>query len=651
MQSRLFPNPFALILVICLGIGIVSNLTGILGVSILLVGLLLAATIRLLGPQLARITNGQLKIILIVGLMLMMIGQILVAHFMPVTVYHDPYRVLAQADQMAAGHNVWNITYFWRYTNNVPLTYLLSLWLRLMTPLGASTNLAIHLLSMLMLDAFITISLLTVHQLSRRNSTVLGAFAFFALTPFAYTYYLQVFYSDLPLQLLLLIMLRIVWRWSGLNRKQHIIQGGALVIVSLLGIIIKANLIVILPAMLLIGLFLPRHSGYRRTQLLIPTLLILCGFALSIPTTKAIQQAADYTPRSSYEFPASSWILMGLNAKRNGMYSGADTGRQVRMSSKQARQQYNAKAIQRRVRRLGFSGLLQLWLKKIAVLLNVHGIQGWYNGGFADAPAWYQRCEQPLHIATTISYTVATIALWACLIWRLISWRPRLNTPKEIATLLGVITALGFIAFHTLLWEAEPRYGQVLIPLGWFIFAAIPARQHQSLPIKQTRWLGAAASIITVLGLIEVSTQIGRTNPVTIAAAQRSQLSTQYHARPLTLAPGSSMTQCVPISGPADYFSVQVYHGSVVHATLRNLTTDRQYVLHQSASVYSTHQSLRAGNYRMTITNETSTPQRVAVVRTTNYRLAPGPLVQNGHAHLTASFIYLFINHHQEAAS
>lgn len=650
MQTRTWPNFFALILAVCLLIGMAGNLTGRLGGGIFIVTLLCALNVRLIGPRLARITDSQLKIILISGMALMMIVQIMIVHFMPVTVYHDPYRVLAQADQMASGRSVWNITYFWRYVNNVPLAYLLSLWLRLMNGLGASSNLAIHLLSLLTLDTDIALTLITVRQLSHKNELILGAFAFFALTPFAYTYYLQVFYSDLPLQLFMLIILRIVRRWSTLTRRQRLISGCGLVLTSLLAMLIKANVIVILPAMLIV-VWVSRHGAMGHKLMgLVPVVLITLGFTLSVPATAVIKQAAHYTPQTSYEFPTSSWILMGLNVKSNGMYSGKDTGRQVRMPSKQARQRYNGGAIQQRMQQLGFTGLLHLWLVKIGVLLNVHGIQDWYNGGFSAAPAWYQQHEQGLRLTTTISYTVAVLTLWATICWRILAWRPDWHQPQDVAVLLAIMTALGFLAFHALLWEAEARYGQVLIPLSWFILAGIPVRVRQ--PVTKRQWVMPLSVIATLASLLTVATVIGDKNPVTtVAAAQRSQLSTQYHAKPLTIRPGTVMTQEVPVHGAANYFSVQVYRGSKVHATLQNITSGRRYVLHATASVYNTHARLTAGNYRISICNLTTSNQRVAVVHTANYRLAPEPLVQNNMVRRTSSFIYLFVNHPQEATS
>ena len=61
----------------------------------------------------------------------------------------------------------------------------MSLWLRITQLFGLSTNTAIHLLSIIVLDGFILYFLVVIRRLNQHNSMVLGAFAFFVLTPFA----------------------------------------------------------------------------------------------------------------------------------------------------------------------------------------------------------------------------------------------------------------------------------------------------------------------------------------------------------------------------------------------------------------------------------------------------------------------------------
>lgn len=481
-MKKIKPAFLPAILILCLLIGSIGNLTSVLGVPALLVVVLLGAGLYFGAPRLDHLSTRQLRWGIGLGLLATLIAQVVVLHVMPNTVYHDPYRVLSQADQLAAGHMTWDITYFWRYANNVPLAYLLSLWLRLTQLVGLSTNLSVHLLSILVLDSFIALALHTIWQLSQRASLLVVAFGFFALTPFAYTYYLQVFYSDLPTMLVLLIIMRSLLNWSQKTSRQRWFAGSGLVVAVMLGAMLKPNLVVLLPALLIVGLIMARQHLWRQAKLTLPILLIVLGFGLSLPATKVIDVAANYQPRTAFSFPATNWILMGYNQHSNGGYSGKDVGRAIKQPSQAARQRYNLKTIPKRIKTLGVVGVIRLWVVKLGIVLNVQGIQRWYNGGFRAAPSWYSNHAGFYQGLTVIGYVDATLLMWGALMLKLLRWRPDLTDPHQILALLAVTTALGYLAFHTLLWEVEPRYGQAILPLLWVALAAIPRQASQSRP-------------------------------------------------------------------------------------------------------------------------------------------------------------------------
>lgn len=639
-MKKIKPAFLPAILILCLLIGSIGNLTSVLGVPALLVVVLLGAGLYFGAPRLDHLSTRQLRWGIGLGLLAMLIAQVVVLHVMPNTVYHDPYRVLSQADQLAAGHMTWDITYFWRYANNVPLAYLLSLWLRLTQLVGLSTNLSVHLLSILVLDSFIALALHTIWQLSQRASLLVVAFGFFALTPFAYTYYLQVFYSDLPTMLVLLIIMRSLLNWSQKTSRQRWFAGSGLVVAVMLGAMLKPNMVVLLPALLIVGLILARQHLWRQAKLTLPILLIVLGFGLSLPATKVIDVAANYQPRTAFLFPATNWILMGYNQHSNGGYSGKDVGRAIKQPSQAARQRYNLKTIPKRIKTLGVVGVIRLWVVKLGIVLNVQGIQRWYNGGFRAAPSWYSNHAGFYQGLTVIGYVAATLLMWGALMLKLLRWRPDLTDPHQILALLAVTTALGYLAFHTLLWEVEPRYGQAILPLLWVALAAIPRQASQSRPrwANQASLLNGATALLVVFGAAGV---LGAQLPQKqVIAAQRSQLSVQYHAKPKAVTPGTVLAEVVDVNAPANYFSVQIHAGSQVQVTLTNLATGQHYRLTMAGSVARLHHQLAAGQYRITVQNLTTRGQQVDVTHTYHYQLAAHPLTVNGQSQPTASLIY-----------
>lgn len=631
-------------LILSLTIGFMGNLVYYTGFAILTVTILLLIATRVLARYINQIPFVSILIGVSVGLVLMVLAQVLVLSFMPNTVYHDPYRVLSQADQMAANHMTWDITYFWRYSNNVPLAYLMSLWLRATQFFSLSTNISIHFLSVIVLDTFIVLVLYTAYQLNRRNSTVVGLFSFFALTPFAYTYYLQVFYSDLPSMLILVIVLRIIWRWSKKSAIQKSISGSGLVISILVGALIKPNIIVIIPAILVVALILFVKKSLKKNQIIIPILLIIFGFSLSIPTTRGIYLVSNYTPKTEFELPATHWMMMAFNEKHNGTYSGSDVIKDNSQPNKSARQAYDLKQIVIRIKKMGMFGLIKLWVVKTGILLNVNSVQDWYNGGFRSAPTWYLKNAQLIKVLTTVSYTSATLCIWLTLITRLLRWRINLDDVDQLMALLAIVIALGYLSFHTLLWEVEPRYGQAILPLIILTMAAVPnqainSRKHLS--TQQKTLIGTLSLTSALIVALTFSKLLGFIKPQNlVVAAQRSQLSLQYGAKPEMIVPNGMVTEKVDINAAANYFSVQVHSYSKVKVFLKNIKTKKYLKFYDAASSYHLRHGIRPGRYQIIIYNNTKKKQAIDIVRTYNYQLNKYPLTINGRSNNTASLVF-----------
>ncbi|CAK8054591.1 ArnT family glycosyltransferase [Eupransor demetentiae] len=649
MQKAHKHSILALILGISLLAGVLFNSkipNGALLTSAALVGLVL---LFLLKKTLSNLKPSTAKRWVYLLFALMVVGQILVIHFMKVTVYHDPYRVLSQADQMVAGDFSWNTTYFWRYPNNVPITYLLFGWLKVTNFLHLTNNTAIHLLSMLILDGFIALMLRTVWQISKRPTFLLGAAAFFMLTPFAYSYYLQVFYTDLPSMLFLLLIFRMVYFWGSGSRALKISRAIGLIVVSLLAFLIKANIIVIVPAFLIVLAVLAIRQKHFFRNLAVPLAFIILGIGLAVPTTSAIYQASHYQKHDSYEFPASHWILMGYNEKEAGMYAGKDVHKDASLSSRAERQRYDLQEIGRRIKSYGPSRLANLWAVKLAVLLDVRDIQNWYNGGFRQAPHWYQQHGRFYDALQSMIYYLANMALFVLLGLRLLVWRPNRHRRRDQLTLLIITTALGYLAFHVSLWEVENRYGQLILPLIWFILALLPEKKT-TWQIEQTwlrRTLFVALSLTGIAGIITTAAVIAQREPRSfVIAAQRSQLSTQYGAKPDTIAAGSTIKQGIYFHRRVGYFTTQVYYNSPLQASLYNEATKKSYPLipRKNDDIFRTEAKMPAGQYQLVIHNQTKHKQDIEIIKANHYKIADQPLEVDGRFKQYESLIYMALD-------
>ncbi|WP_243139683.1 hypothetical protein [Oenococcus oeni] len=91
------------------------------------------------------------------------------------------------------------------------------------------------------------------------------------------------------------------------------------------------------------------------------------------------------------------------------------------------------------------------------------------TGGYVSAPAWFQKGQAwwssiaslVLRLAFVTIYSLALISLY------------RLFKVKEVdpLSLFSLLIAVGYITFHTFLWEVEGRYGQAITPILFLLIA------------------------------------------------------------------------------------------------------------------------------------------------------------------------------------
>lgn len=649
MQKIKKVNFFGALLGLCLITGLISNYTHRTGPTIVVVSAVLLLCCLFLAPQLNKLDLKQVRLIVLIAFLIMISLQIIALRDLSVTVYHDPFRVLEQAEQFATGKISWHSNYFFRYTNNVAIAYLLSLWLKLFIPFGVTTNFAIHLLSFLLLDTFIVLCELTVWQIGKKKSLLLASLAFFTLTPFAYSYFLQVFYTDLPGMLILLIVLRNIWFWSQKKTANKVFSGIVLIILSSLAYLIKANYVVIIPALLLVILILTFKKKIRGKYLLTPAILIIVGVALGLPAQKAIYAETNFVPNDQIQFPITHWISMGYNLKEKGSYSSEDVEQNIDLPNKKARQKADQKKLFRRIKKLGFLGVLRLWQLKLGVMLDGRSILNWYNGGLRSAPTWYQINNRFISMLGLCSYAAALVVLFLISTIKMLFWRPKYADRQDMLTLLTIMIALGYLAFHVLLWEAEGRYGQIVIPLLLLVNALLPMPQLKlkkfKLKVRYPKISSTVVALLTVIILCLGVSKLAKKYPREfVVAAQRSQLSAQYNTHPFYLKAHSTLRQHLYLHGPANYLSVQVHPHAKLQVYLHKTHTKQYWLLSHHHGVCHLHYSLSPGIYEFMLVNRTNKRQPVYLPETKRYLLTPYPVRVDSQVKPYASLIFTCLN-------
>ncbi|MCZ3622903.1 hypothetical protein [Lactobacillus mulieris] len=583
----------------------------------------------------------KLRLIIILSFVLMLIIQVLILSFLPVTVYHDPLRVLDQASRMANNLPGWHITYFFRYAQNVQITFFVYIWLRFCAIFGLTVNTAIHLLSLLVLDTLIYLLIDTSWKVSKKPMTTLATMAFLIYTPFAYTYYLQVFYTDLPGMLALAYIFRTLLFWKNKSKVHKISSGILLLLASLLGTLIKANMVVILPSILIF--WLVQYLLIKQISLTRPLIVVILGVLLAFPVSKLVQNSVNFQPQYKYQFPITSWMAMGLNSTSNGVYSGSDVIRNIEQPSLNARDSNNKEVIIKRISKLGPIGLIRLWLAKLGILTNVSDIQSWYNGGYKQAPGWFLKYYQFYSGLISVLYQSATCALFILVIKRLLEWSLSLTNVNNEVLFLIILTELGYLAFHVFLWEVNGRYGQVFVPMFLILLSIEPSKKS-----KEINWKAILASFVVSVPVIAAASLISgvrllnTTSNSVIVAAQRAQLSTQYGAKPTMILSKGLISQKVTIEGQANYFTVQARVNSVLKVYLYNLVTKEKYYCYKKDVNYIYEKTIQPGTYEIRISNQSVTPQPIDIIYIPNYHMATTYIDNQGKKEVDRSLIYYF---------
>ncbi|PST70438.1 hypothetical protein BHC24_07750 [Oenococcus oeni] len=586
-----------------------------------------------------------LKRIILIAFLIMVLVQIYVFSAMPATIYHDPFRVIQEAEQVSTGDIDWTSDYFWRYPNNVPLTALVGFWFKLTNLLGLTPNLAIHILSLLFLDSMIIILLMTAKKITGNLALPFICQLFFLLSPYAYTYNLQVFYSDLPIYFSISALLLIVLKWQKADfksKKWRFLSLVLLFLICLFAQIIKPNfLIVALAAFItILAAWLAKKKMIK--VITIPLITIILAVLIAFPATKVLDSSINFKNNEQYELPITHWIYMGLNLKRDGSYSGRDTKSAVKRVNINAREKADIKGISRRLKKAGIFNLIKLWTSKVAILLNVSKYNHAYTGGYVSAPAWFQKGQAWWSATASLVLRLAFITIYSLALISLY----RLFKVKEVNYLLlfSLLIAVGYVAFHTFLWEVEGRYGQAITPILFLLIANTFSKAAIAEKKTKRDWkIPLFILAFLSLGGIYLKANARLINSRGIATiAQRSQLSNQYNPHVTWLAAHSSVTQNVSIAATNDYFSILKVKGSRAVATLTNRTTKQTFNINAGHTKYSILNQLKPGEYQIKVTNPTDDQQAIWLVKTHNYQLGQESATTPEPTWGKRSFVYMF---------
>lgn len=624
----------SIILIGCMLIGIWSNIFYPINpiASILIIGIVVGYFIARKrinkNSKLIDLISQNAKKLTIIAFVLLIIFQLLIVTFFKASVYHDPFRVLYQADLLSHHNFNWNdSTYFSHCPNNIPLVYLLAQWFKFTQIFNLPTNWALNLLCIITVDIFIALVVAIIKQVSGKWMSCLKVTIFFLITPLAYSYLLQVFYSDI----LLLISVCGIWlalvMWSNAVKVKKILLTVLIFLCGLLGMLTKPSIVVLIVSFGVTAVLFRKKNG-----LVLPAIALIVGISTAPILNQQIVNEVHFSIETKYKLPVNTWIYMGLNNQTSGTYARKDINRIENLSEANRFKDTN-KLIAQRVKKLNPIGVVKQWVSKIEICENVGTVQGAYMSGNYCAPAWFVKWQPIVSVIVSVIFRSLIILIML----RIIKICVMNDATTSWLVLLTKLTILGFIAFYSIVWETECRYGLILLPL-YLILIAIPMHKRQAHCQKyhsaQIIFNGLIFGFL-LLNLFTQNVSANINNFSGVITAQNSQLSSYYKAKLTQLAPHTTISEQVQLTGQANDFSVIVPKNSKVKVELIFSNNETKCLDKRNGYAYY-HGTMKSGRYQIRILNETAQTQTCTVIAPPSYKLAKYPIkgdikIKNGY--------------------
>ncbi|EST12271.1 glycosyltransferase family 39 protein [Sporolactobacillus laevolacticus] len=340
--------------------------------------------------------------------------------------------------------------YFNVYPNNLPVTLIL-FWIYRLFPIDQMQMLFMfnHALCMITLNVGIYFSWkLVLLLLGRKMSTFFLIFVLTCAPIFFYTLY---FYSD---TLMVMMPPLLIYLWFRYEQSGTIVYGALACVFLGIGCIIRQNLILFLPALVL---FLLLRSKVKKTLMVI-ALTMITYTAFQLP----LQMYTHHMHLGSiqqYKMPSVHWIMLGLS--NQGRYHIEDFRRSFLASTQEEKKRVDWQEIKERLSKKTPAELAGLWLAK-AFRVYADGSMGyyWYTGNTSEHNLLFDYFFGGQKQITLFIIQIFHIVNLFLLLLSVIRF---FRIKKPDTSLLIQIMLFGNYLFYIFLWEAEPRYALLFL--------------------------------------------------------------------------------------------------------------------------------------------------------------------------------------------
>ncbi|MDP4144984.1 MAG: hypothetical protein Q8936_10965 [Bacillota bacterium] len=363
--------------------------------------------------------------------------------------------------------------YFSRYPNNITLTWIYLVIIKVSAKLGI-VNIGNGLGAIIILNCFISslssfLTYKSVEKLTNKGWAVFSWILYLLLL--GTSSWILITYSD-PFALFLPILIFFIYT-RDLKDKYSLAKWFAIGIFSFFGYHIKPQVIIILIAIMIIELvrFLFLSNIEKKRKCIIMGILLFTLFLSNI-SYQAITKYNGFNLDKEDAFGMSHFVMMGLNVKTDGAYSGDDIAYSASFKTSSERERANIEAIKERLNNFSAINYIKFISKKILVNYGdgtfAWGAEGnFYAELYPDKNSWLSPMLKSFFYSGRKNYIKTSTleqSIWVGTIVSMLGIilikRNQMN--KEIAVLM--LSILGLTAFE-LLFEARARYLFIYAPI------------------------------------------------------------------------------------------------------------------------------------------------------------------------------------------
>lgn len=584
----------------------------------------------------------QIEIFIGITLLIITTQILILINFQP-SLIHDAFRIRQQALSLVDNSDpIWQGIYFDRYPQNVVPTIFYSWQYQIGNWLGLSGSTTYLVICFLQINSFLALVFANIWYLTKKwSKVIISSLLVFLLLPMLFTYNLLVLYTDTLSMIgwagLLLIVQIIVKRQKMFRWYIY----PFLIAFFYFSYNNKASFIASLVALIIISIFSFKNKSQNTKLLISVTTSFIVALLLSIPINQQLQKEYQFENDQSIQMPVQHWISMGLNPDTHGLYNQLDVNNSLAAGDLSQKIDFNQQQINNRIKALGPIGLLRQAFIKSGILNYGGNLYNRYYSGFIQAPVWYQEnfvwATNGLSIISRIGYlTILLLAAWS-LIGRIIT------TQKKDGLDWLVLLTISGISFFVLLWEVNPRYGEIAIPLLILLGFDRPISISQLIKkpskIQLTTWSITAFISMIVAGLMIdlpknvssipniVNRQVMPADPTKdkflAVTGQSSNYGSGYGRTNITLQPGERIIQPFEINADG-YQRLKILRTPKQKGTLKIVYNDR--LIYQNSGFpvdnYAyIEKEFQKGRYQIIWENDTDKPIKIVSQDSQVYRL------------------------------